>query len=60
MLAETTPQKIFVHEVEIWKKLYHLNVLELLGASSMSGELPWFLVSPFLVVFSGLAVEPLT
>jgi abelson tyrosine-protein kinase 1 len=45
VLAETTPRKIFVHEVEIWKKLYHPNVLELLGASSASGEPPWFLVS---------------
>jgi abelson tyrosine-protein kinase 1 len=45
VLAETTPRKIFVHEVEIWKKLYHPNVLELLGASSASGDPPWFLVS---------------
>lgn len=45
VLAETTPRKIFVHEVKIWKKLYHPNVLELLGASSTSGEPPWFLVS---------------
>ena len=44
VLAETTPRKIFVHEVEIWKSLYHPNVLELLGASSASGEPPWFLV----------------
>jgi len=45
VLAETTPHKIFVHEVEIWKSLCHPNVLELLGASSASGEPPWFLVS---------------
>ena len=45
VLAETTPRKIFVHEVEIWKKLYHPNVLELLGASSATGDPPWFLVS---------------
>jgi abelson tyrosine-protein kinase 1/abelson tyrosine-protein kinase 2 len=45
VLAETTPRKLFVHEVEIWKKLYHPNVLELLGASSASGDPPWFLVS---------------
>jgi abelson tyrosine-protein kinase 1 len=44
VLAETTPRKIFVHEVEIWKSLYHPNVLELLGASSASGDPPWFLV----------------
>jgi hypothetical protein len=45
VLRETTPRKIFVHEVEIWKKLYHPNVLELLGASSAAGDPPWFLVS---------------
>jgi abelson tyrosine-protein kinase 1 len=45
VLAETTPPKIFVHEVKIWKKLYHPNVLELLGASSTTGDPPWFLVS---------------
>ena len=44
VLAETTPPKIFVHEVEIWKSLRHRNVLELLGASSASGDPPWFLV----------------
>lgn len=44
VLAETTPPKIFVHEVEIWKKLYHPNVIELLGASSATGDPPWFLV----------------
>ncbi|KAH9061867.1 hypothetical protein EDB87DRAFT_1716172 [Lactarius vividus] len=47
VLAETTPRKIFVHEVEIWKTLYHPNVLELLGASSASGDPPWFLVSKY-------------
>ncbi|KAI9433101.1 hypothetical protein F5148DRAFT_1269391 [Russula earlei] len=47
VLAETTPRKIFVHEVEIWKKLYHPNVLELLGASSATGDPPWFLVSKY-------------
>ena len=45
VLAEMTPRKIFVHEVEIWKQLYHPNVIELLGASSASGDPPWFLVS---------------
>ena len=44
VLAETTPRKIFLREVEIWKSLYHPNVLELFGASSTSGEPPWFLV----------------
>jgi len=51
VLAETTPPKLFVHEVEIWKSLYHPNVLELLGASSASGEPPWFLVSKPLLAF---------
>ncbi|KAH9985258.1 hypothetical protein BJV77DRAFT_1084863 [Russula vinacea] len=46
VLADTTPRKIFVHEVEIWKKLYHPNVIELLGASSATGDPPWFLGKP--------------
>ena len=45
VLAETTPRKVFLREVEIWKSLYHPNVLQLFGASSASGEPPWFLVS---------------
>ena len=49
VLAETTPRKIFVHEVEIWKKLYHPNVIELLGASSATCEPPWFLVRTFRI-----------
>jgi len=48
VLAPTTPQKLFIHEVEIWKSLSHPNVLKLLGASSASGESPWFLVSPHM------------
>jgi abelson tyrosine-protein kinase 1 len=44
VLSETTPRKMFLREVEIWKSLYHPNVLELFGASSTSGEPPWFLV----------------
>jgi len=48
MLAPTTPRKLFVHEVEIWKSLSHPNVLELFGASSTSGEPPWFFVSPYM------------
>jgi abelson tyrosine-protein kinase 1 len=47
VLAETTPHKIFLREVRIWKSLYHPNVLELFGASSASGEPPWFLVRDF-------------
>ena len=44
VLAETTPRKVFLREVGIWKSLYHPNVLKLHGASSASGEPPWFLV----------------
>ena len=45
VLAETTPRKMFLREVNIWKSLYHPNVLELFGASSASGDPPWFLVA---------------
>jgi abelson tyrosine-protein kinase 1 len=44
VLSKVTPQKMFLREVEIWKSLYHPNVLELFGASSASGDPPWFLV----------------
>lgn len=44
VLDKTTPPKIFLREVNIWKSLYHPNVLELFGASSASGDPPWFLV----------------
>jgi abelson tyrosine-protein kinase 1 len=44
VLAETTPRNIFLREVKIWKSLDHPNVLELFGASSASGDPPWFLV----------------
>jgi abelson tyrosine-protein kinase 1 len=44
VLSEATPRKMFLREAEIWKSLYHPNVLELFGASSTSGEPPWFLV----------------
>ena len=48
VLAQTTPRDLFIKEVEIWKKLQHPNVLELYGASSTSGDAPWFLVSGYL------------
>ena len=48
VLAPTTPRKLFIHEVEIWKTLSHPNVLELFGASSTSADPPWFLVSPYM------------
>ena len=47
VLAETTPRKLFVNEVEIWKHLHHPHVLELCGASSTSCDPPWFFVSPY-------------
>ncbi|KAK0472502.1 hypothetical protein IW261DRAFT_1343551, partial [Armillaria novae-zelandiae] len=48
VLAETTPRNLFIREVGIWKTLKHANVLELYGASSASGDPPWFFVSPYL------------
>ena len=48
LLAPTTPRKLFVHEVGVWKSLSHPNVLELFGASSTTGEPPWFFVSPYM------------
>ncbi|EIM84603.1 uncharacterized protein STEHIDRAFT_100616 [Stereum hirsutum FP-91666 SS1] len=47
VLAETTPRNMFIHEIHMWKTLVHPNVLELLGASSASGDPPWFFVSPY-------------
>ncbi|KIM89615.1 hypothetical protein PILCRDRAFT_812439 [Piloderma croceum F 1598] len=47
VLATTTPRKVFTREIEIWKSLSHVNVLELFGASSAIGEPPWFFVSPY-------------
>jgi serine/threonine protein kinase len=37
-----------VREVGIWKTLRHPNVLRLYGASSASGDPPWFFVSPYM------------
>jgi abelson tyrosine-protein kinase 1 len=47
VLATTTPRKLFTREIETWKSLSHVNVLELFGASSASGEPPWTFVSPY-------------
>ena len=47
VLAPTTPRNLFQHEIAIWKGMSHPNVLELYGASSASGEPPWFFVSPY-------------
>ncbi|KAJ3889164.1 hypothetical protein GG344DRAFT_52196 [Lentinula edodes] len=61
VLAETTPRSLFLRETAIWKKLSHPNVLELYGASSASGDPPWFFVSPYMrngyVKNSGSGVE---
>jgi serine/threonine protein kinase len=48
VIADTTPRKLFVREIEIWKSLRHPNVLRLYGASSASGDPPWFFVSPYM------------
>jgi serine/threonine protein kinase len=37
-----------VREIGIWKTLSHPNVLRLYGASSASGDPPWFFVSSYL------------
>ena len=47
MLADCTPRELFRREIAIWKTLKHENVLELYGASSASGDPPWFFVSPY-------------
>lgn len=47
VLAESTPRKLFIREISIWKTLQHPNVLQLYGASSASGDPPWFFVSPY-------------
>jgi serine/threonine protein kinase len=48
VLAESTPRKLFIREIGIWKTLRHPNVLPLYGASSASGDPPWFFVSPYM------------
>jgi len=48
VLAESTPRTLFVHEIGIWKTLHHPNVLPLYGASSTTGDPPWFFVSPYM------------
>ncbi|KXN85244.1 hypothetical protein AN958_11519 [Leucoagaricus sp. SymC.cos] len=47
VLRDFASSRLFVREVEIWKNLSHPNIVELLGASSASGNPPWFFVSPF-------------
>ena len=43
ILAESTPRKLFV-----WKTLRHPHVVQLYGASSATGDPPWFFISPYL------------
>ncbi|KAF5376723.1 hypothetical protein D9615_007801 [Tricholomella constricta] len=43
-----TSRESFINEINVWKALSHRNVLELYGASSAEGPLPWFLVSPLM------------
>lgn len=48
ILAPTTPRNLFRREISIWASLKHTHVLELLGASSATGDPPWFFVSPYM------------
>ncbi|KAG6819733.1 hypothetical protein H0H93_009207 [Arthromyces matolae] len=48
VLAPTTPRELFVREVQVWKGLRHAGVLKLFGASSASGERPWFFVCEYM------------
>ncbi|THH10883.1 hypothetical protein EW145_g1036 [Phellinidium pouzarii] len=48
VLALSTPQRLFIHEMTVWKTLQHQHVHTLLGASSATGDPPWFLVSPYM------------
>lgn len=48
VLLQSTKREVFVHEMCVWKDLQHPHVHMLLGASSATGEPPWFLVSQFM------------
>ena len=48
VLAPSTPAKLFLREMSVWRNLKHVNVLPLLGASSVTGDRPWFFVSPYI------------
>lgn len=47
-LSEVTPAALFIREIKVWKSLDHPNVLKLYGASSATGQHPWFFVSPYM------------
>jgi abelson tyrosine-protein kinase 1 len=48
VLVESTPRHLFVREINVWRALRHRHVLPLFGASSATGDPPWFFVSPYL------------
>ncbi|KAG5352799.1 hypothetical protein C0989_000461, partial [Termitomyces sp. Mn162] len=48
VLEVHTSKETFVDEVNLWKELDHPNVLQLYGASSVEGNMPWFLVSTLM------------
>ncbi|KAF8900160.1 hypothetical protein CPB84DRAFT_1847410 [Gymnopilus junonius] len=48
VLSEATPSDLFVREIKVWKNLDHPHVLKLYGASSATGNHPWFFVSPYM------------
>ncbi|KAG5650844.1 hypothetical protein H0H81_010855 [Sphagnurus paluster] len=48
VLEMHTSKSAFVNEVEVWKAFSHPHVLELYGASSAEGMLPWFTISPLM------------
>jgi serine/threonine protein kinase len=48
VFAESIPEKLFVRAIGIWKTLRHPNILPLYGASSTSGDPPWFFVSSYM------------
>jgi len=48
VLSEVTPSDLFIREIKVWKSLRHPNVLKLYGASSATGNPPWFFVSPYM------------
>lgn len=47
VLKMKVPKKLFVREVNIWRKLHHRNIVELYGASS-ANDPPWFFVCPYM------------
>lgn len=47
ILADTSPRGMYLREAGIWATLRHPNVLALYGASSATGDPPWFFVSPY-------------